>query len=136
MQGLFSQARALGLEVVWRDLGRRNGELTSGGFVILNPHRSLMIQRCTLAHEMGHWWHGHDWRGRHDRERDERQADTYAARLLISPAEYALAERLSGSHAGALAKELGVTRRMVELWREHSQRQQRFAHLLDLDMNV
>lgn len=118
MQSLIHRAMALGLEVVWRDLGRRNGELTSGGFVVLNPRATYAAQRCTLAHEMGHWWHGHDWRGRHDRERDERQADTYAARLLISPLEYALAERTVGEHPGALAKELGVTRRLVELRRE------------------
>lgn len=110
------RATALGLTVIWKDLGRRNGELTSGGFVILNPRRREWMQRCTLAHEMGHWWHGHDWRGRHDRERDEREADTYAAKLLISPVDYALAERTVGEHPGALAKELGVTRRMVELW--------------------
>src|SRR5690625_2043093 len=119
MQRLIHRATARGLEVVWRDLGRRNGALTSGGFVVLNPRATYAAQRCTLAHEIGHCWHGHDWRGRHDRERDERQADTYAARLLISPVDYALAERVVGEHTGAMAKELGVTRRLVALSREN-----------------
>ncbi|QGH68566.1 ImmA/IrrE family metallo-endopeptidase [Pseudactinotalea sp. HY158] len=100
---------------MWRDLGRRNGELTSGGLVRLNPRKPAIVQRCTLAHEMGHWWHGHDWTRDHDQLRDERQADAYAARLLISPAEYALAERLN-PHPGAIAKELEVTRHLVEVW--------------------
>lgn len=92
--------------------------LTKGGIVVLNPRRTMLTQRVTLAHEMGHWHHGHDWTIDHDRERDEREADTYAARLLISPAEYALAEHLVGSHPGAIAAELGVTRRLVQLWRD------------------
>lgn len=116
MQWLMNRATALGLRVVWRDLGRRNGELTSGGFVVLNPLKNEATQKVTLAHEMGHWAYGHDWRQRHDRERDERQADAYAARLLISPADYALAEHLVGPHAGALAKELEVTRRLIQVW--------------------
>ena len=43
--------------------------------------------------------------------------DELAAKLLISPIEYALAERVYGSRPAALAAELGVTQRMVEAWR-------------------
>lgn len=117
MDELIAHAETLGLRVKWRDLGRRSGELHSSGLVFLNPRRSVLTQRVTLAHECGHAWHGHDWTGRHDVERDERQADTYAARLLISPVEYAMAERVVGEHPGAIARELGVTRALVELWR-------------------
>lgn len=117
MDDLIAHAAAMGLRVKWRDLGRRHGELHSSGLVILNQRRTQRVQRITLAHEIGHHWHGHDWTRAHDRAVDERQADTYAARLLISPADYALAERLVGCHPGALAKELGVTARLVELWR-------------------
>lgn len=120
MDEVIEHAEALGLRVVWRDLGRRNGELTSAGVVLLNPRKSALTQRVTLAHECGHHWHGHDWTRTHDRSRDERQADVYAARLLISPMEYASAESLVGPHAGALARELGVTAHLVELWRSRS----------------
>jgi len=118
MESLLAHAASLGLTVKWRDLGRRNGELTSSGLVLLNPRKSLTTQRITLAHECGHHWHGHDWTRSHDRERDERQADAYAARLLIEAADYAAAERIVGPHPGALAKELGVTPRLVMLWQD------------------
>lgn len=77
----------------------------------MNTHRKV------LAHECGHWFHGYDWIRAHDRPRDERRADTYAARLLISPAAYMDAERVVDSRPGALARELNVTTRLVELWR-------------------
>lgn len=121
MNRLIDHATAMGLRVMWRDLGRRNGEFHSSGLIVINPRKTALTQRTTLAHELGHAWHGHDWTHDHDLERDERQADIYAAQLLISPAEYAAAERTVGPHAGALAKELGVTRRLVELWRDHNE---------------
>lgn len=108
----------MGLHVKFENLGRLNGYLHSSGLVHLNYRKSMQTQRITLAHEMGHWQHGHDWTMAHDRMLDERQADVYAANLLISPVEYALAESIVGHHPGALAKELGVTRRLIELWQE------------------
>ena len=48
--------------------------------------------------------------------------DELAAKLLISPIEYALAERVYGSRPAALAAELGVTQRMVEAWRRGTER--------------
>lgn len=117
MEDLLQHADELGLRVQFRNLGRRHGEIHSSGLVVINDRRPLAQQRQTLAHECGHHVHGHDWTGRHDRERDERQADTYAARLLISPAAYAEAEALVGAHDGALARELNVTARLVALWR-------------------
>ena len=117
MEDLLAHAARLGLRVKFRDLGRRHGELHSSGLVVVNSERPVKAQRITLAHECGHRAHGHDWTNEHDRPRDERQANTYAARLLISPQDYALAERSVGAHAGALARELNVTATLVELWR-------------------
>lgn len=111
----------MGLRVQYRDLGRRHGELHSSGLIYINYRRTVLRQRVTLAHELGHHHHGHDWSRDHDRVRDEREADQYAARLLITADAYALAEAHVGEHLGALARELGVTRRLVEL------RQQDFA---------
>jgi Zn-dependent peptidase ImmA (M78 family) len=108
----------LGLRVKYADLGRRSGEVHSSGLVVINHTKSLLTQRVTLAHECGHWVFGHDWTDAHDRGRDETQADTYAARLLISAAEYADAERTVGAHPGALARELNVTPKLIELWRQ------------------
>lgn len=117
MEDLLEYADAMGLRVLRRDLGRRNGEVHSSGLIIINPNRNYGAQREALAHEIGHAFHGHDWTAaRHDRDTDERAADTYAARLLISPAEYAIAERICGPHDRALARELNVSLRLVELW--------------------
>lgn len=119
MQRVIDHATALGLRVIYRDLGHRSGELMSNGLIVVNYRRSVLTQRVTVAHECGHWWHGHDWSMEHDKARDERQADLYAARLLIDAQAYAAAENLFEGCVGSIAKELGVTRRLVELWREN-----------------
>lgn len=75
---------------------------------------------CSLAHELGHaalrHYVGDDIHTRlHSRQ--EREADEWAAKFLISTDEYARTEQLYGSHPGVLARELGVTVRLVEAWR-------------------
>jgi len=121
----------MGLRVAYRNLGRNSGYLFGGGLVILNYRHHLGTQRVTLAHELGHWHHGHDWTRDHDEARDERQADQYAARLLISADAYADAESQVGEHLGALARELGVTRRLVELRREDFAREAHIFRVVD-----
>ncbi len=69
----------------------------------------------TLAHELGHAYHGHD--GCYN-PRQERQADRFAAELLIDPLAYKQAENLYSEHPGAIAAELGVARHTVMVWRE------------------
>lgn len=134
MEDLLEHAHAMGLRVLRRDLGRRNGQVHSSGLIIINPHRSLGAQRETLAHEIGHHVHGHDWTAaRHDKAADERAADTYAARLLISPAEYAIAERICGPNVRALARELNVSMLLVELW-QASYQAERFERVRALRM--
>lgn len=123
MEDVIAHAMSLGLTVKFRDLGRRSGELTSSGLILVNQNRPAKMQRTAIAHECGHWVHGHDWTRDHDRPRDERQADLYAARLLITPTAYREAEQLVGTHVGALARELNVTVLLVELWRDAYLRQ-------------
>lgn len=90
---------------------------------LLLPNRIILIhsglierrQREALAHELGHAHYGHAHGIGHSSPVLERQADLYAARLLISPAEYALAEALH-PHPGAIAKELGISQYLIELW--------------------
>ena len=114
---LIDMAEAQGHRVDFRWLGRRWGEIYASGLIVINPRATVIRQRVTLAHEMGHWFHGHDWSRPHDREQDEREADTFAARLLISVEDYARAEHIVGAHTGALARELAVTPRLVTLRR-------------------
>ncbi|MBP2319614.1 ImmA/IrrE family metallo-endopeptidase [Nesterenkonia lacusekhoensis] len=68
--------------------------------------------RSTLAHELGHAHHGHWWTSL----RHEDQADTYAAWLLISPAEWTLATAIYPDCPQSVAAELGVLPRLVEIY--------------------
>ena len=55
--------------------------------------------------------------------RMERIADERAARWLITGDAYAAAEELFGAHPGALARELGVTIHILEVWQSLYERQ-------------
>lgn len=118
MDDLLEHAHAMGLRVKFDNLGRRHGEVRSSGLIVVNDRRPLKGMRITLAHEIGHAVHGHDWTAaRHDIARDERQAKTYAARLLITPAQYREVEHELGPEARHLARSLDVTEELVLLWR-------------------
>lgn len=112
---LVSLAEDEGLTVTWEDLGARSGELRPG-VIAINSKRCQLTQRVTIAHELGHYHYGHDWTVAHCRDRDERQADRYAAHLLIDAAEYRQAARLVEDDPRAVARELGVTARLIDLW--------------------
>lgn len=78
---------------------------------------------CAVAHELGHAHYGDGISVDVVRDvRQERRADRWAARLLISEADYRMAEVLVGSHAGALAAELGVTVEFINIWRDSYER--------------
>ena len=125
---MLKLATERGVRVAWRDLGRRHGEYHSTGLILLNPRRSTTMQRVTLAHELGHAHYGHTWTGDAVlHARHERVADEYAAELLIRSRDYALAERIAGPHLGGLARELGVTTRIVEAWQRQAERTRRIA---------
>ncbi|WP_159794520.1 ImmA/IrrE family metallo-endopeptidase [Puerhibacterium puerhi] len=119
MDELIAHAESLGMKVKWADLNRRAGEVRRSGLTLINHRKSETTQRIALAHEIGHWVHGHGYSAMHDVPRDELQADTHAAHLLISPVDYALAERMHEGHLGAIARELDVDTRIVQVWRDH-----------------
>lgn len=86
------------------------------------PHRNTVTVRlgmsdaatlCALAHELGHAHYGHPpgHEGAH-----ELQADRFAAKLLVSPVEYAAAEAIYGPQPQRLAAELGVTVKVLKTW--------------------
>lgn len=68
---------------------------------------------ATLAHELMHALHNHEGP---QPDSVEARVDRMAARLLVSPSEYAEAERLYGPHAGAIAKELDLPLWVVRAW--------------------
>lgn len=114
INALIEVAEDRGYYITWHKGGPKGAWL---------PHRHIVSLRlgmddtetlCTLAHELGHAHYGdppgHDgWR--------EKRADRFAARILITPDEYAAAERLHGPCSGAIAHELGVTAHLIQAWR-------------------
>lgn len=111
---LLRHCADLGIEVEYVDLGStRFGEYHDARRVILLNQRNRADQMLsTLGHEITHAV----WRENGKTARCAR-ADEGSAALIITPEEYAAAEQEVGSHAGALAQELGVTRRIVLAWR-------------------
>lgn len=69
----------------------------------------------TLAHEYAHHLLGHDGP---QTQTEEDRADRLAARLLISPTEYARAEKIHDGHIPAIADELGVTCWIVKAYQQ------------------
>ncbi|RTE49609.1 ImmA/IrrE family metallo-endopeptidase [Actinobaculum sp. 352] len=67
----------------------------------------------TLAHELGHLTLGHTGP---QPAHIEAATDEWAARLLISPVDYATAEHLLGPNPYLLAVELGVTEELIHAW--------------------
>lgn len=98
--------------------GGEKGRFYGGRVISLRRDLGPVNRRCTLAHELGHVALDHDpaatgwWK-----IRQEKAADQWAARALITPAEYAAAERDHGPHTGGLAAALGVTVHLVEVFR-------------------
>ena len=119
---LLDMATDLGVWVDVDDVGWLTPHAKGGWFpqhdlILLAPGLHPVEERCTLAHELGHASLGHTanasgWFA----QRQERAADRWAARMLISPVEYELAERLHGTHLGGIAHELGVTTHILATW--------------------
>ena len=76
--------------------------------IVIDRSMTYTRKRCTLVHELVHWQHGDDRCGLHEqRTREE------TARLLISPLEYAMAERLYEGNIWGIADELSVTTNII-----------------------
>lgn len=110
-------AQREGFEVEFMPLDGYAGLLLSNRLILVDSQMPQWRQREAIAHELGHGFYGHQQGIEHEDPVLEQQADLYAALLLISPTEYALAESLC-EHPGAIAKELGVSVRLVNLWRQ------------------
>lgn len=113
IESLIQSAEARGYIIRWHRGGPKAAWL---------PHRSTITLRvgmddtttlCSLAHELGHAHYG-DPPGHHGAH--EIRADRFAARLLVSPTEYATTEAIYGPHPATLANELGVTVKVLKTW--------------------
>ncbi len=112
-------AEQLGVSITHRDLkGRWNGLwLPAQRAIILTTGLTPTLERCTLAHELGHATLGH----RSSCPKNERQADAWAAGILIPEHEvHRLA--LETPDPARWAVELGVTTHLMGTWLTHRHR--------------
>ena len=77
--------------------------------ILIDRRLTYTAKRCALVHELVHWAHGDDRCGLH-----EMRTRAETARLLISPTEYALAERMYDGNPYQMAAELNVTVQVIE----------------------
>ena len=107
-------------DVGWLSPRAKGGWVPQHDLILLAPGLHPVEELCTLAHELGHATLGHTanasgWFA----QRQERAADRWAARTLISPVEYELAERLYEHSPNRIAQELDVTPHIVTTWQQH-----------------
>ncbi len=115
---LLRLAEEQGIRVVEAPGAFRGGFDPERRTIRLSPGMSRRTTRSVFAHELGHAALGHGPTSHPliDR-RQERQADAWAARLLISPQDYAAAEARRGAHLASLAFDLDVTVELVAAYR-------------------
>lgn len=119
IEALIQSAEARGYRIRWHRGGPKAAWLPNQNAVTVRIGMDDAETLCALAHELGHA-HYNDPPG-HD-PRFEARADRFAAQLLISPIDYALAERAYGPHPSRLAAELGVTLHLINVWRDLHER--------------
>lgn len=81
--------------------------------ILIDRRLTYEAKKCALVHELVHWKRGDRDCGDIGETRTRRET---AARL-VSPLEYAAAERIYGNDVYALASELGVTVPVIEDFR-------------------
>ena len=84
--------------------------------ILIDRRLTYTAKRCTLVHELWHWRQGDHGSTNHP-ARHERRTRTQTARLLIDPAELALAERMYDDDLWSIADELNVTTQVLTDYR-------------------
>lgn len=104
-EDLITACARVGVHVVFLPFPLAGAYYHDEGLIVIDSRPPAASQRAALAHEYVHATLGHDGP---QEAHIEARVDRQAARLLVSPVEYALAERLYGADVGAIAEELGV----------------------------
>lgn len=110
---LIETAERRGYRVRWHIDGPKAAWLPHLNSITVRHGMDDAQTLCSLAHELGHA-HYEDPPGHYGAM--ELRADRFAARLLVSPVEYQLAETQYGPHPARLAAELGVTVKVLKTW--------------------
>lgn len=88
----------------------------SNSVILIDRRLTYTAKRCVLTHELLHWRHG-DTGCSNNSSKLERRARRQTARLLIDPAELALAERMYDDDLWSIAEELNVTTQVLTDYR-------------------
>lgn len=113
LDALIDVAQARGYRIRWHRGGPKAAWLPHKRTITLRVGMDDVTTLCSLAHELGHAHYG-DPPGHHGAH--ELRADRFAARILVSPTEYATAEALYGPQPSLIANELGVTVKVLKTW--------------------
>lgn len=84
--------------------------------ILIDRRLTYTAKRCTLVHELLHWRHG-DTGCSNDSSKQEQRTRTQTARLLIDPAELALAERMYDDDLWSISEDLNVTTQVLTDYR-------------------
>ncbi|MDO4928555.1 MAG: ImmA/IrrE family metallo-endopeptidase [Corynebacterium sp.] len=112
--GLINRIEQDGYQVTWHTDHPAGAWNPEQNLISIQHGMSDAATRSVLAHEYGHAYHRHP-AGCHPAHEDK--ADRFAARLLISAPEYALAEAIYDSQPALVAAELGVSLRILQAFR-------------------
>lgn len=115
--GLVDVSERHGLRISWEWMqpGFSGAVDVVTGTIFLDRHLDCRPRYAlsVLAHELGHYALGHTCA---QSLSGERLADEWAAQLLIPITDYQLAETLHGNNNYYLARELGVTHKIIEAY--------------------
>lgn len=120
IDALIDVAQARGYRIRWHRGGPKAAWVPHKRTITLRVGMDDVATLCSLAHELGHAHYG-DPPGHHGAH--ELRADRFAARILVSPTEYATAEALYGPQPSLIAHELGVTVKVLKTWQSLYERQ-------------
>lgn len=84
--------------------------------ILIDRRLTYSGKRCTLVHELVHWWYGDDDCS-NARSRQERRTRTQTALLLVDPMELAALERMYDD-MWSIANELNVTTQVLTDYRQ------------------
>ena len=119
VEALIDVAQARGYRIRWHRGGPKAAWVPRQNAITVQIGMDDVTTLCSLAHELGHAHYG-DPPGHFGAH--EIRADRFAARLLISPVDYAATEAIYGPHPSVLAHELGVTVKVLKTWQSLHER--------------
>lgn len=113
-------ARELGVNLVHHTGGQKGWYDHQTRTISTRRGMSIAQYKCTLAHELGHAYHG-DSKPPYDsyHARQEHRAWLFAAELLISRLEFERCAVMFDDSLPAIAEELEVTQHLLKFWLKH-----------------